>query len=92
MALNCSKTESFFLSLNSILAHIVETLDVSSCIEVKLVSSIYVVVYSFLIINDMIETDKVGSYFFLCLAMLVRLDFIRGQALLKEADSCEQEK
>ena len=53
---------------------------------------VLVIIYSFLIINDMIETDKVGSYFFLCLAMLVRLDFIRGQALLKEADSCEQEK
>ena len=53
---------------------------------------VLVIIYSFLIINDMIETDKVGSYFFLCLAMLVRLDFIRGQALLKEADSREQEK
>jgi len=53
---------------------------------------VLVVVYSFLIINDMIETDKVGSYFFLCLAMLVRLDFAGWPALLEEPDSYEQEK
>ncbi len=32
------------------------------------------VIYAFLLINDMIETDKVGSFFFLCLAVLVNLD------------------
>jgi O-antigen ligase len=53
---------------------------------------VLVVIYSFLIINDMIETDKVGSYFFLCLAMLVRLDFAGRPPLLEEPDSYEQEK
>ncbi|MEY4133771.1 MAG: hypothetical protein RL386_121 [Bacteroidota bacterium] len=35
-----------------------------------------VVIYAFLIINDMIETDKVGSFYFLSLAMLVRIDLL----------------
>ncbi|NUN98982.1 MAG: O-antigen ligase family protein [Saprospiraceae bacterium] len=33
-----------------------------------------VVIDAFLLINDMIETDKVGSFFFICLAMLINLD------------------
>ncbi len=33
-----------------------------------------IVVYSLLLMNDMIETDKVGSFFFLSLALLVKLD------------------
>lgn len=32
------------------------------------------VIYAFLLINDMIETDKVGSFYFLCLALLINLD------------------
>jgi O-antigen ligase len=51
-----------------------------------------VVIYSFLIINDMIETDKVGSHFFICLAMLVRLDLAYRQNSLKESDAYDQEK
>jgi O-antigen ligase len=51
-----------------------------------------VVIYSFLIINDMIETDKVGSHFFICLAMLVRLDLAYRQTSLKESDAYDQEK
>lgn len=35
-----------------------------------------VVIYAFLIINDMIETDKVGTIFFLCIAGLVRMDLL----------------
>ncbi|RMF03242.1 MAG: hypothetical protein D6772_02410 [Bacteroidetes bacterium] len=33
-----------------------------------------VVIVAFLLINDLIETDKVGSFFFINLAILVRLD------------------
>ena len=33
-----------------------------------------VVIDAFLLINDMIETDKVGSFFFICMAMLINLD------------------
>jgi O-antigen ligase len=32
------------------------------------------VVDAFLIMNDMIETDKVGSFFFFCMAILINLD------------------
>lgn len=35
---------------------------------------ILVVIYSFLLINDMIETDKVGSFFFMCIAFLIKID------------------
>jgi O-antigen ligase len=34
-----------------------------------------VVIDAFLLINDLIETDKVGPFFFLCAAFLVNLDF-----------------
>lgn len=33
-----------------------------------------VVIDAFLLINDMIETDKVGSFFFICMAVLVNMD------------------
>ncbi|GJM35825.1 MAG: hypothetical protein DHS20C18_48260 [Saprospiraceae bacterium] len=33
-----------------------------------------IVIDAFLLINDMIETDKVGSFFFMCMAILVNLD------------------
>jgi hypothetical protein len=33
-----------------------------------------VVIDAFLIINDLIETDKVGSFFFLAMAILVNQD------------------
>jgi O-antigen ligase len=33
-----------------------------------------VVIDAFLIINDMIETDKAGTYFFLCMAILINMD------------------
>jgi len=34
----------------------------------------FIVIDSLLLINDMVETDKVGSFFFLFMAMLVRMD------------------
>lgn len=37
------------------------------------------VIYAFLLINDMIETDKVGSFFFLCTAILVNLDLKKNE-------------
>ena len=33
-----------------------------------------IVIDAFLLINDMIETDKVGTFFFLCMAVLVNVD------------------
>ena len=33
-----------------------------------------VVIYTFLLINDMLELDKVGGFYFMCLALLVNLD------------------
>jgi hypothetical protein len=38
-----------------------------------------VVIDSFLIINDLIETDKVGSFFFLAMAILVNQDLGRSE-------------
>ena len=32
------------------------------------------------LINDMVETDKVGSLFFMCLAILVRIDIQNSNA------------
>jgi O-antigen ligase len=33
-----------------------------------------VIIHSILLINDMVETDKVGSFFFMCMAILVNVD------------------
>lgn len=41
-----------------------------------------VVIYAFLLINDLIETDKVGSFFFMGLAILVRLDLLNRREIL----------
>ncbi|NRB46362.1 MAG: O-antigen ligase family protein [Saprospiraceae bacterium] len=35
-----------------------------------------VIIDAFLIINDLVETDKVGSFFFMCMAMLVNMDLL----------------
>lgn len=35
-----------------------------------------IAIYALLIINDMIETDKVGSLFFICIAILVNVDIM----------------
>ncbi len=43
------------------------------------------VIDSFLIMNDMIETDKVGSFFFFCMAILINLDLLnKKEKLLKD--------
>lgn len=42
----------------------------------------FLAICSFLIINDMIEVDKIGSFFFISAAMIVRLH-IRAQDVLK---------
>lgn len=34
----------------------------------------FVVILAFLIINDLVETDKAGSFFFMCLAILINMD------------------
>lgn len=35
---------------------------------------VIVIIDAFLIINDMVETDKVGTFFFICMAILVNFD------------------
>jgi len=42
-----------------------------------------ITILSFLLINDMMETDKVGSFFFIGLALLVRLDLMRNNSAQK---------
>ena len=48
-------------------------------------------IYAFLIINDMIETDKVGTIFFLCVAGLVRIDLLNQQPELLEQPNTGQD-
>ena len=48
---------------------------------IMMVTLCLIVIYSFLIINDLIETDKIGSFFFICLAVLVNQDISRKTAL-----------
>lgn len=40
-----------------------------------------VIIDAFLIINDMIETDKTGSFFFMCLAILINIDLANQKTL-----------
>lgn len=43
----------------------------------------YIIILMLLLMNDMIETDKVGSFFFICMAVVVNVD-LRNRRLLKE--------
>lgn len=52
--------------------HQVEDLDVKNFVMALLLCLI--VIFALLLINDMIETDKVGSFFFICIALLVNID------------------
>jgi len=42
-----------------------------------------ITILSFLLINDMMESDKVGSFFFIGLALLVRLDLMNNNSAQK---------
>ncbi len=42
-----------------------------------------ITILSFLLINDMMESDKVGSFFFIGLALLVRLDLMQNNSAQK---------
>ena len=44
-----------------------------------------VVIHAFLTINDLVETDKLGSFFFTCMAVLVNIDTGRLQLKQEEA-------
>lgn len=44
-----------------------------------------IVIYAFLLMNDMIETDKVGSFFFFNMAVLVSLDTWGAKKTLRQA-------
>lgn len=46
-----------------------------------------IVIYSFLLINDLVETDKIGSFFFMYIAMLVNFDLLnRKEAKLNSGE------
>lgn len=47
-----------------------------------------IIISAFLLINDLIETDKVGSFFFICYAILIRQDLF----LLEQAQDKRLEK
>ncbi len=40
-----------------------------------------IVIYSFLLINDLVETDKIGSFFFMYIAMLVNFDILNRKEI-----------
>ncbi len=44
-----------------------------------------IVVHALCLINDLIETDKVGSFFFMFMALIVNIDLVNKQQLQKEA-------
>ncbi len=46
-----------------------------------------IVIVLLLIINDLIETDKVGSFFFICLAILVNIDLKQQRKLIGQVSS-----
>jgi O-antigen ligase len=51
-----------------------ETLDLSRRRILLMFVLSFVIIQAILIINDMVETDKVGSFFFVCLAVIVSID------------------
>lgn len=40
-----------------------------------------VIIDGLLLINDLVETDKIGSFFFLCMAVIVNVDLMNRQDL-----------
>jgi O-antigen ligase len=49
-----------------------------------------IIIDAFLLINDMVETDKVGSLFFMNIAMLINMDFLnKRDAKKKEIDQMQ---
>ena len=45
----------------------------------------FIIILSLLLINDMIETDKVGPFFFLAMAIITNLD-LKAQGLIKDEE------
>jgi hypothetical protein len=43
------------------------------------------VIDAFLLMNDMIETDKVGSFFFFCMAILINLDLLNKKEAVRSS-------
>ena len=42
-----------------------------------------VVIDAFLIINDLVETDKIGSFFFIMMAILINMDLKNAEERLE---------
>lgn len=40
-----------------------------------------IIIDAFLLINDLVETDKVGSFFFMCMAILVNMDLLEKKKM-----------
>ena len=49
--------------------------------------AVIIIIDAFLLINDMIETDKVGTFFFICMAILVNFDIKASKAMSIAAQS-----
>lgn len=47
-----------------------------------------VIIYANTMLSDLIETDKIGSFFFICIALLVNQD-VRNKRLLKESTAID---
>lgn len=46
-----------------------------------------IIIDAFLLINDMVETDKIGSFFFMNMAMLINMDLLNKRDEAKQIDS-----
>jgi O-antigen ligase len=46
-----------------------------------------VIIDGLLVMNDLVETDKIGSFFFLCMAILVRADLANRRSARTPATS-----
>jgi O-antigen ligase len=60
-----------------------ETLDLARRRILLMAILSFVIIQAVLIINDMVETDKVGSFFFVCLAIITNVDLRNKRALKK---------
>ena len=76
---------SFFILIKGeIIYH--QTTNLSKRRIVLMVLLCTIVIDAFLIINDLIETDKVGPFFFICIAVLVNID-LQNQGLSSSSNA-----
>lgn len=63
-----------------------QTKDITHRRKIMTVTLSFITILMLLLINDMVETDKVGTFFFLCMAVIVNVD-LENKNLIKNQDS-----